>query len=116
MKVLKPKSWTPHQADRLPVDGYYLSRFTYHNGGVDITLEAIMNGHCFYKRLMPSTFEKTQTPPKWSRLLWSCALTKNHIAKPHECQVITGYETFDHFVKANPDLTLFHTEKAPNDF
>jgi hypothetical protein len=117
MAILKAKSWTPLQINRLPAPGYYLIKFTYSDGSVDITLQSILNGHTLYKREMPiSNPYVIKHKPTWSRLLWSCSLTKNDLAKPHECEVISYYPTYADFELANPDLVDFLGEKAPNDF
>lgn len=117
MAKLKPKSWTPLQIKRLPNPGYYLIKFTYSQGVIDITLQSILNGHTFYKRQSPIANPLAiRHKPAWSRLLWSCSLTKNGLANPHECEVISYYPTYADFELANPDLVDFLGEKAPNDF
>lgn len=106
--MFKPKRWTPHQLNRLPKPGYWLSEFTFTGGKKSYTAYCIMNGAIKYVR---DDFNSN-----WSTLLWSCMPTQKQITNGKPNTVFSYYPTLDDMITANPSLPDTFKSKPVNDF
>ena len=113
---MKKKEWTPHQKNRLPKDGYWLSFF---DGGAKYTSThayCIMNGRIKYVRQDEVDGDTWGSVKEWSTLTWACMPTQKQIDNAGSETEWHYYKTHEEMIKANSDLPAqFHT-KAPNDF
>jgi len=111
IKVMKVKSWTPHQLNRLPKPGYWLSVYTPNiNNEKWYSAYCVMNGYIKYARYQGG-YEHG-----WTTLLWSCMPTQKQIANPSPNEQFHYFSDLDSMLLAFPDLPGPFFVKPENDF
>ena len=102
----KTKTFTPNQIKQLPDEGYWLE---YNTLVPRPAAYCIMNGQVKYIHSLHGY--------KWSKLLWSCCLTRNQIANPQSHVVRhEHFKTHEDMIAAHPELDAAYKTKSPNDY